>query len=65
VGSHSQELVTNHLPVAVRRMVAVLGVPSSGRWMMLVTSPPFDSSRRLPLARSVTPLFHCGYVSAS
>ncbi len=31
VGSHSQAMVTNHLPVAVRRMVAVLGVPSRGR----------------------------------
>ena len=32
VGSHSHEMVTNHLPVGVRRIVAVFGVPSRRRW---------------------------------
>jgi hypothetical protein len=65
VGFHSLEMVTYHLPVAVRRIVAVLGVPSSGRWAMILLSPTFDSSSRLPLALSPTPLSHCGSVSES
>jgi len=45
-----QQMVTYHLSVAVRRMVAVFGAPSNGRWMLIFTSPTFDSNKRLPLA---------------
>jgi hypothetical protein len=45
--------------------VTVLGVPSSGRCETILTSPIFDSSSRLPLALSLTPLSHCGYLSES
>jgi hypothetical protein len=33
--------------------------------MMIFTSPTFDSNKRLPLALSLTPFSHCGYVSES
>jgi hypothetical protein len=35
---YSHEMVTNHLPVGERRMVAILGVPSRERWRMILTS---------------------------
>ena len=35
--AHSHEKLTYHLPVLLRRIVAVLGVPSSGRCKMTFT----------------------------
>src|SRR5262249_39481411 len=46
VGSHSQEILTNHLPVALRRIVAVLGVPSSGRCNTILMRPTLDTTKR-------------------
>src|SRR5690606_27709962 len=45
-GSYSTEKQAYHFPVAERRIVRVLIVPSIGRWKTIFTSPIFERWRR-------------------
>ncbi|MGB4049891.1 MAG: hypothetical protein WBK17_07415, partial [Candidatus Methanoculleus thermohydrogenotrophicum] len=59
-GSYSTEKQAYHFPVALRRIVRVLMLPSIGRWRTIGISPIFDAERCVPASLSLNP--DCGYV---
>ena len=63
--AHSHEKQTYHLPVLLRLIVAVLGVPSRGRCRMTLTWPTFITRRRCVSASSLQPTGTCGKVRLS
>ncbi len=63
--AHSHEKQTYHLPVLLRRIVAVLGVPSTGRCSSTLTRPTFAIRTRLSSASSRQPTGTCGKVMLS
>src|SRR5262249_29441714 len=62
VGSHSQEKETTHLPVAVRRRVAVLGMPASGRCSPTWLRPTLETTHRCSALASAQPTGTCEQV---
>ncbi len=58
--AHSHEKRTYHLPVLLRLMVAVLGVPSMGRCRSILTSPTPCKRSRFVSMSSLHPTGTCG-----